>query len=112
MGVYGIHNVALTSATTIARFGGASALHRSTYDHATGNAGAAGPARRFVARRRALGPIRERRVAELHFGGDDRIAPGIGGLIRKAIAAGIGVHAAGPCAPHNRSSLRTGDHSS
>src|SRR5271166_2852157 len=38
----------------------------------------------------ALGPIKERRVAELHGGGDDGVAPGIAGLMREAIAVGFG----------------------
>ena len=43
-----------------------------------------------LSRGAALGPIKERRVAELHCGGDDGIAPGIVGLMREAIAAGFG----------------------
>lgn len=43
-----------------------------------------------LSRGAALGPIKERRVAELHCGGDDGIASGIGGLIFEAIAAGFG----------------------
>ena len=42
-----------------------------------------------LSRGSALGPIRQRRVAELHSGGDDGIAIGLVELMRDAIAAGF-----------------------